>query len=85
MAQQYNDIVITQVPFCGDQFNTARILEDFLQKQMAENDIAKNCGELSFVDIPLRTNENDNKCMAFVRFLDTSVHPGLYQNLMAFT
>ena len=75
MAQQYIDIVITQVPLCGDRFNMARILEDFLQKQMAENEITKKNGELSFVDIPLRTNENDHKCMAFLRFLDTIVHP----------
>ena len=75
MAQQYIDIVITQVPLCHDRFNTARILEDFLQKQMAENEMTKKCVELSFVDIPLRTNENGHKCLAFLRFLDTSVHP----------
>ena len=72
---QCNEIVVLHVPFNGDRYITARMLETFIREQLAEKNLTKKCGELAFVDIPFHTNEYDPKCMAFLRFQDTRVHP----------
>ena len=72
---QFNYIVVLHVPFNGDRYITARMLESFIREQLAEKNMTKKCGELAFVDIPFHTNENDPKCVAFLRFQDNRVLP----------
>ena len=64
-GQDNRDIIVGTVPFNGNRYNTAYVLEEVLQNRM---------GHLIFVDILRNTNRHHKYCLAFVRLSKTSQH-----------
>ena len=74
----FNDVVIiTNVKFDGDRFNTAYDFAVTLDNYLQKNQLYRQFCDLSTIDIPVSTNKFALDCICFMRMVEPRYHSEL--------